>query len=118
MANSQEGCLANALGLIGLIPGVILAVILPESLQFVGLIIGVIAVVYCSIMAMVYKKPKFQDETLGHACKRTMWGALACLAAGFVFALAFSLLGVFDDKKNSSNNGGEQPKVEQRQTTR
>lgn len=110
--NNNGGCLSWVVLMIGFIPGVIIAMSLPESVQFTGLVTCGVAVVFCSVMALVYKKPQFEDETFGHACKRYMWGMLATMALGVAVALGFSLFG---DKDSPANREEGQQTSEQTQ---
>lgn len=104
MAENKGGCLGWVLLMIGFIPGIIIAMKLPESLQFIGFVASIVALVFCCIMAMVNKKPEFEDETFGHACKRFMWGGLASIALGIAIALGFTLFG---DKNQISSTSAE-----------
>lgn len=110
MAESKGGCLPWVLLLIGFFPGVFVAMKLPEGGQFAAFIISIVALLFCGVMAMVYKKPEFEDETFGHACKRFMWEILGGIVFGVVVSLGYFVFGGVD---KSSNASGDQPAVEQ-----
>lgn len=76
MAEEKAGCLTWVLVAVGFIPGAIMGAFIPEWLHIVALVVSVIVVLICSVMVAVNKKPEFEDETFGHACKRFMWESL------------------------------------------
>lgn len=109
MAESKGGCLPWVLLIMGFVPGVFIAMRLPESGQFVAFVASVVAVVFCVIMAIVNKKPEFEDETFGHACKRFMWKVLGGVALGVAVSLGYFVFGGVD---KASNAGGERAEAE------
>lgn len=54
------------------IPGAIVGAFMPEWLRIVALLVGVIVVLFCSVMVAADKKPGFSGETFGYACKLFM----------------------------------------------
>lgn len=112
---SGEGCLGWFVFIIGGIPGIIIAMILPKSFQLVGMVIGGIAFVLCVIKGLKYKKPRFweEPEPFGHAFKRFMWGILATMALGLAFVLGLGAFGCLDLEEETPKNATEQVPVEQ-----
>lgn len=110
MAEEKAGCLTWVLVAVGFIPGAIMGAFIPEWLHIVALVVSVIVVLICSVMVAVNKKPEFEDETFGHACKRFMWKSLGAIAIGAAVVSGFF---VFGDKDKSSDAGAKQPAVEQ-----
>ena len=98
--------------LLGFIPGIIIALMLPKGLQFAAMVVSGVASAFCIVMGVIYRKPRFRDESLGHAFKRFMWGFLATITLGMAVSIGFVLYDVGGEKE-TSNNASEQTTVEQ-----
>lgn len=130
MAKSKGGCLGMILMVGSFVALCCVCIPLFKKLTmegignfcFVGGIIAVIALIACLVMALVYKKPEFEDESFGHACMRWLFGALgACaLGAAFFFFLGPSQMKSLatDAKKDASSTTQEvaSPAAEQSTT--
>ena len=55
-----------------------------------GLLASIVVLIVSIVLALIYKKPVFEDESFGHMCKRWLWSAVATAALGAVFFFALA----------------------------
>lgn len=111
MAKSKGGCM-GAVFMVGTfiaLAAMIGPAVKNESTAFIGLIASVVVLIGSIVMALVYKKPEFEDESFGHMCKRWFWGAVgaAALGAVFFFVLAPKVLSEATDNADAEAGQSE-----------